>query len=304
MSTRILRQIREAIEQLNPNDVRENAERRLTIRINAATSSGYAAIEDYLVPRTVSHKKRIEIVNFLLRAGDPGMPQRIDIDIYEEGLTPATGDGFVFSPSHPDRLVQDILERKQDYGLPLARLFPPFRKPVAERIIFNVSKENALFSVATAMPDLLPGLQLPWALPQAASDASVLTINQIRMAFLLAAASDRPVGYREQKAEIASIIAGALGWRALARQLVAKVPMGGGIVPKAGIAFAATYVEGLSLERLYRLGYGLTRSERKLAYGEALARGRQVAADIWDTLRRKRGEKMYRKAVTGPAQAD
>jgi len=132
------------------------------------------------------------------------------------------------------------------------------------------------------------------------SDAAVLTMNQIRMAFLLAAASDRPVGYREQRAEVASIIAGADGWRALARNLVSKAPFAGGILPKAAIAFAGTYVEGLSLERLYRVGYGYTRSERKLAYGEALARGGAVARDMWESVRRKRGEKLYRKAG-GPA---
>ena len=95
-------------------------------------------------------------------------------------------------------------------------------------------------------------------------------MNQIRMAFQLAAVSDRPIGYREQKSEIASIIAGAFGWRALARELVGKVPFGGGLIPKAGIAYAGTFAIGLSLERLYRLGYGFTRDERKAVYEEAL----------------------------------
>jgi hypothetical protein len=299
MSTRILSQIREAIEQLNPADVRETAERRLVIRLNAAGSAGYAAMEDFLAPRTISHEKRLELIHFLYRAGDPGVPGLIDLDIYEPGL-PAPKDGFVFDPKRPAAFIHEVLRRKDELGLPLARLFPPFRKPVTDKIVFNVSKENALFAVATSMPDLLPGIGLPFAIPAAASDATVLTVNQIRMAFLLAAASDRPVGYREQKTEIASIIAGALGWRSLARTLVGKIPFGGGILPKAGIAFAATFVEGLSLERLYRLGYGLTRNERKLAYGDALARGRQVAGDIWDSVKRSRGEKLYREAVTAP----
>jgi hypothetical protein len=296
MSTRILKQIREAIEQLNPSDVREAAEQPVNIRLNAGSSEGYAQLEDFFAPRGVSRQKRYELVGALYRSGDPGVPAKLDLDIYLAG-TAAPGDAFFYDPRQPGIMIQDILTRKNELGLPLARLFPPFRRPVTDKIIYNISKENALFAIATSMPDLLPGIGLPLAIPAAASDAAVLTVNQIRMAFLLAAASDRPLGYREQKGEIAAIIAGALGWRSLARTLAGKIPFGGGIVPKAAIAFAATFAEGLSLERLYRVGYGFTRSERQLAYGEALARGRQVAAEIWDSLRRKRGEKMYREAA-------
>ncbi|MGH9675413.1 MAG: hypothetical protein ACRD44_19755, partial [Bryobacteraceae bacterium] len=64
---------------------------------------------------------------------------------------------------------------------------------------------------------------------------------------------------------------------------------GAGLIPKAAIAFAGTYVMGLSLERIYRLGYGLTRAERRLAYGEALLRGRQVASALIGGLRKSSG---------------
>ncbi len=68
---------------------------------------------------------------------------------------------------------------------------------------------------------------------------------------MLAAASDRVIGYREQRSEIASVIAGVFGWRALARELVGKIPFGGGLIPKAGISYAATLAVGMSLERLW-----------------------------------------------------
>jgi hypothetical protein len=72
--------------------------------------------------------------------------------------------------------------------------------------------------MATALPDIVPNLiELPWAATEFASDTAILTANQIKMAFLIAAASDRQVGYREQKKEIASVIGSAFGWRALAR---------------------------------------------------------------------------------------
>ena len=100
-------------------------------------------------------------------------------------------------------------------------------------MVKKIAKENALFSLATALPDIVPFISLPWALGEFASDTAFLTANQIRMAFLLAAANDRDVGYHEQRGEIASIILGAFGWRALARELVGKIPWGGGLVPKA-----------------------------------------------------------------------
>ena len=61
------------------------------------------------------------------------------------------------------------------------------------------------------------------------------------------------------------------------RELVGKIPFGGGLIPKAAVAFAGTYVVGLSLERYYRIGYGLTREERRREYESALAHGRTVA---------------------------
>ena len=260
MSTSILSQIRQAVEQLNPNDVREHAEANIWVRLNASSEPSYREMEAFFSPVTASPEKRRDILKSVYRRQQVG-PDHPDLDVYEIGLDRPEGS-FVFNPRRPNDLIADILSGKQEIGLPFARLFPHFRAPVADQVIFNVSRENATFAVVTALPELAPGMQIPWALPELVSDASVMTVNQIRMAFLLAAAYDRPVGYREQKGEIAAIIAGAFGWRAIARELVSKIPFGGGILPKAGIAFAATYVEGLSIERLYRVGSGLSRDER------------------------------------------
>lgn len=286
MSNSILGQIRQAVEQLNPNEVREHAEVDLWIRLNATSEESYRAMEAFFSPPAASVEKRREIFKAVYRRQHEG-PDDPHLDIYEKGL-PGPEGSFIFDPKRPGELIADILAEKQEIGLPFARLFPHFRKQVTDQIIFNVARENATFAVMSALPDLAPGMQIPWALPELVSDASVMTVNQIRMAFLLGAAHDRPIGYREQKGEVGAIIAGAFGWRAIARELVSKIPLGGGILPKAGIAFAATYVEGLSLERLYRVGSGLSRTERKLAYGEALTKGKDVASAIFDTLRKKK----------------
>jgi hypothetical protein len=91
---------------------------------------------------------------------------------------------------------------------------------------------------------------------------------------------NRPVGYLEQKGEIAAIVAGAFGWRALARELIGKIPLGGGLIPKAAVAFAGTYVVGFGLEKVNRTGRGLSREEKQDAYADAFARGREIVRDL------------------------
>jgi len=220
------------------------------------------------------------------------MPDNIDIDIVEPGLD-LPAEAFLYHYREKEDFVRRVLAAKEELSLPLARCFPAFYAAVTDNIIAEVAKENTVFVLMTALPNVAPGLSIPWAIPEAVSDSSVLTVNQIRMAFLLAAAADRPIGYREQKGEVASIIAGSLGLRALARELSGKIPFGGGIIPKAAIAYAGTWVEGRSLERLYRTGQGFSKSERKAAYGEALAHGRQVASSLLDLWRKRKGAPLH-----------
>src|SRR5262249_6399252 len=141
--------------------------------------------------------------------------------------------------------------------------------------------ENAMFALLTALPNVIPSfIELPWAAGEFASDTAFLTINQARMALMLAAAHGREPGYAEQKVELLTIAGGAFGWRAIARELAGKIPLGGGLIPKAAIAFAGTWVVGLGLEKFYRTGSGLSRREKRAAWEAALTEGREVASDM------------------------
>jgi hypothetical protein len=300
MSMLILRQVREAIANVDPDSVREAAERPLTVRITALSSAGYAEIEDFLAPGTISRRKRLEVSQFLFRDGDAGVPATVDLDIVEADVDPPEG-AFVFDPNRPGDLVTSVIAARDDLGLALARSFPPFRRPVIDRAIHSIARENTVFTLMTSLPHIAPNLTLPFDLSDSISDTAFHTVNQIRLAFLLGAASDRLVGYREQKAEIATIIMSAFGWRAFARKLGEWLRFGSGIVPKAALAYAGTYLLGRSLERLYRTGYGLTRDERQLTYGDALAKGRQVASAILTSWRERSGDI---GAAQAPASSD
>jgi hypothetical protein len=279
MSFSVLKDIRKIYAGLNADEIRGAAYRDLNIGIMAATEEGRQQMERFLAPGWLDPSARDEA----LRSVHPvdGTPRnRFDFVLCEEGI-PAPPNGYVFNPADTGSLLKKIAADQEDLELPIARRFPNFRKAVSDRIIHRISRENALFALVTALPNIVPSvIDLPWAIGEFATDTAFLTMNQVRMALLMAGAHDNVIGYAEQKAQIAVIAAGAFGWRALARELVGKIPLGGGLIPKAAVAFAGTYVVGLGLEKVNRTGTGLSRREKKDAYADAFAKGKEVVKEL------------------------
>lgn len=284
MAFRIVRQIRSAIHNLNPDEVRELAARDFLVGLLASDEASYERLRAFLLPPERSG----DAARHILR-----VQQAPDLDRCDFGLTDSQAGGiphfYSVDSEHPEDAIDPILDRHKDLWVPLARHFIAFRRPVADRLIQRISLENAAFAAASALPNIAPNLfELPWAVGEFASDTAVLTMNQVRLAFLLAAAYNRPVGYIEQKGQLATIVGSAFGWRALARELVGKIPFGGGLAPKALVAFSGTYVLGLGIERYLRLGRPWTALERREARAVAHERGR--AAVIPMLRRAERGE--------------
>jgi hypothetical protein len=283
MSILVFRQLKRALSNLNPSDVRSEAARPVRIGLIASSPEMLGRMETFLVPPHLTPARRAEALRSIYRGSAD-----VDVVLHEPDLLGPVGS-FELDLDDPDQCIREVLTERDDLKLSLARLFYPFRQRACQRIIKAVAKENALFCLATALPDVIPNIfTLPWAIGEYGSDSIFLTVNQIRMTFLLAAANDRPVGYREQRSEIASIVASSFGWRALARELVGKIPLGGGLIPKAAIAWAGTFAVGLSIERYFRLGYGFSRSERGAAYKEAFKHGKEVAGVMLKELTRSR----------------
>ena len=268
-----VKQVRAAFNLLSPDDIRKSADKPIRFGLVALTDYGYEAMEDFLTPGAQMRERRDGQV---FRAGVPDAPSDVDLVLYERDLSNPQGT-YSYNQESEDATVAAILDGNEDIHLALARQFPVFRKQVVERIIHMVSRENALFAVATALPDVVPNLmELPWAFGEWASDTAFLTANQIRMAFLIAAACGKEVGFAAQKLEALSIGAGAFGWRAIARELVGKIPLGGGLIPKGAIAYAGTYVVGKGLERVHHANVKLTRDESRNVYSDAFQRGKNV----------------------------
>jgi uncharacterized protein (DUF697 family) len=275
-----IKQARSAVGMLNPDEIGRRARRPVRIGLVALDSAGYSAMEDFLAPAATPGESRLTLLERVHRAGDPGAPGKVDLVLYQQGIS-CPEDAYLLSFDDPAATVAEILRDHQDLDLALARQFAPFRKTVVERIIHAVSKENAVFAVATALPNLVPNLgEIPWAVGEFASDTAFLTANQVRMAFLIAAACGKETGYSQRAAEILSIVAGAFGWRTLARELAGKIPFGGGIIPKGAIAYAGTFAVGKGLEHYYHAGEAYTRAQREEVYQVALGRGKAIAEAV------------------------
>ena len=255
----VIKQARAAVGMLNPDEVRRRARHPVRIGLVAFDSAGYAAMEDFLAPASTPGESRLKLLDQVYRAGDPGAPGKVDLVLYQQGI-PCPEDAYLLRFDDPAATVAEILRGHDDLELALASRFAPFRKPVVERIIHAVSRENALFAVATALPNLVPNLgEIPWAFGEFASDTAFLTANQVRMAFLIAAACGKQPGYSERAAEILSIVAGAFG-----------------IIPKGAIAYAATFAVGKGLEHYHHAGRAYTRAQHEEVYQAAFERGKAI----------------------------
>jgi hypothetical protein len=278
MPLNVLKDIRKIYAGLNADEIRGAAWQDLNVGLMASDDETRRRMELFLAPAAMDNVDRAHALRAIRSGGEEA--GRFDFVLCEPGV-PVPRNGYLFESDDAGSLIDMIVTENPHLELPLARTFPLFRPVVSQKIVTRVARENAFFSIVTALPNVVPSLlELPWTIGEFASDTAFLSMNQIRMALTLAAAHGRPVGYAEQKAEIAAIAAGAFGWRALARELVGKIPLGGGLIPKAAVAFAGTYVVGIGLEKVNRMGTGLSRQERRDAYADAFARGKDAVREM------------------------
>lgn len=279
MAIQSLIHIRKALNSLNPNQVRELSSKPVHITLHAPNDSAYREMEDFFL-QDLRPVRRRESAQLISRGERTVSLPGDELVVYHRGSL-APSKALIFDPSEPDEMIRSALHQHPDAGIPLSRSFFPFRKPFIKQVIARTSRENTLFSLTTALPDVIPSIiELPWSVAEFASDTAFLTMNQVRMAFLIAAASDHDVGYREQKSEIATVIGSAFGWRALAKQVIGKIPFGGGLIGKAAVAYAGTKVLGLSLDHYYSIGFTYSRAERDRLYADAFRQGKKVAFRI------------------------
>lgn len=172
-------------------------------------------------------------------------------------------------------VIPEVLQARPDLRVPLGRRFPGFRTLAAESLIREVSRVNAEFTAISGISQSLP-LLLPLFPAVAGADILLLTKNQILMLFRLAAIYGESYRLRDRVYEILPLLASALGWRTIARQLTGLVPAGAGVPLRIAISYSATYTVGRAAQVVFQEGRRPSRAE--------LARIREQAAELGKTV--------------------
>ncbi|MGB3635517.1 MAG: DUF697 domain-containing protein [Rubrobacteraceae bacterium] len=174
------------------------------------------------------------------------------VDDPDEVNLSAVSEGIVCSELVP-RIVAAMDEK---YLISLGRGYPLFRRAVCEEVIQKNARQNAVIG---ALP--IPGADMP-----------VMTANQGRMVLNIAAIHGEALSI-DRAQELVGVVAAGFGLRALTRQLVKFIPLGGWAAA-AAIGYAGTVAMGratmLYFERgKQEVGEGEMSDIRRRAVAEA-----------------------------------
>ncbi len=197
----------------------------------------------------------------------------------------------IFVPeTTPEKIAETVLPALAEHlpaeqRVAAARRLAGLREAVAREIIGDTSFSNATYALTSAIPEMIPLLNIPLN----AADLLVLTKNQALMVFRLGLAYGAPGDFQALMREILPVIGSGFVWRQMARQLVGLIP-GFGIVPKVAVAYAGTYAAGQAAAIWYSRGEALSKGALQQLYKQAITIGRQRAADLVARRRSKETE--------------
>ncbi len=165
-----------------------------------------------------------------LRISGKGVDEPGEIDT--DGVELADG-GYSDGPL-PKRIVASI---DDDYRVPLAKAYPFFRRAVCNDLIYKNARQNAFIG---AIP--IPGADMP-----------AMTANQGRMVLLIAAAHGEELSLQRAR-ELLGVLAVGFGLRALTRQVVKLIPVGGWAAA-AAVGYAGTVAMGRATMLYFERGH-------------------------------------------------
>lgn len=142
-------------------------------------------------------------------------------DAEDVSLAPAGGQDWL-----KELALKVVRALDEEYLVPLGRGYPAFRRAVCDEVIRKNARQNAFIG---ALP--IPGADMP-----------VMTANQGRMVLNLAAVYGEELSL-DRARELLGVLAAGFGLRALGRQVVKLVPVGGWAAA-AAIGYAGTLAMG------------------------------------------------------------
>jgi uncharacterized protein (DUF697 family) len=140
-------------------------------------------------------------------------------------------------PLPVDRIAELVASLTDETGYALAARLPVVREAVVQAIVRRFARQNGVLGVAI----FVPGADFP-----------VLTLNQLRMVFRIAAAHGEEID-RERIPEVLAVVGAGLGFRTVAREALGFVP-GLGWAIKGGVAYAGTKALGKAATAYFEQG--------------------------------------------------
>lgn len=156
---------------------------------------------------------------------DEHVPYVLETDL----VRVAAGAGFPV-----DEVAHALARRLGEGGTALAARLPVLRRAVVDQLIRSFAKKNGIIGAAV----FIPGVDMP-----------VLTLNQIRLVLRMAVAYGQPVD-ASRAVELLGVVGAGFGFRTIAREAVAFVPVAGWLL-KGAIAFAGTVAVGEAARRYF-----------------------------------------------------
>jgi uncharacterized protein (DUF697 family) len=141
------------------------------------------------------------------------------------------------TPVSATAVAELIAARADERAYMWAARLPVLREAVVEHTIAKFARQNGILGVAI----FIPGADMP-----------VLTLNQIRMIFRIAAAYGEEID-RDRAVEILAVIGAGFGFRAVAREAMGFVP-GVGWAIKGGVAYVGTRALGKAAVAYFEAG--------------------------------------------------
>ncbi len=163
------------------------------------------------------------------RSDDVSIPFVLATDVVRVGA----GEGFPI-----EAIARTIASRLGEDGAPLASRLPVLRGAVGDVLIASFARRCGVLAAAA----FVPGADLP-----------VLALHQVRMVLRLEQAYGLDADLRERAPELLGPLAAAFGLRAVARQLLAVVPVAGWAV-KGAVAYAGTRALGEAAVKRLEIG--------------------------------------------------
>ena len=141
------------------------------------------------------------------------------------------------APMPVDRIAELVASLADETGYGLAARLPVLRKAVVEAIVRQFARQNGILGAAI----FVPGADFP-----------VLTLNQLRMVFRIAAAHGEEID-RERIPELLAVVGAGLGFRTVAREALGFIP-GLGWAIKGGVAYVGTKALGKAATAYFEQG--------------------------------------------------